>query len=787
MSAHPPWPGRWLRLARLGSILLVLSVSLGGVVYVGFHEACRGYARLQFERLAAQGAIIKGPVEMLLRVGVALEQFTGFTNLARALREADPALERIRIIDARGNLLFSEPPSRQPVEDRAPIFSNKRIEILEDARSFHVRLPLEDRFETVGHLELVLPREVVTQRVEQRFQPLFTLLGACILLQGVILYATQRLWLRRARRWLGLFLGVSFLGMALVTTLALADIYSEGLRQGTSSRAHSLARRLNEAARLGLTLADVRGLDTLLREYQRSNGDLGSLALIADERVLIHTDASQSGARRESARERFDYAIDLELTDGPWNTPVRLEVSAATGALHVRLWRSCRNFLLLFVSLGLLGLLLLNALTALPRPGARQVGFEHRAVARLRPLAFFGCFLEGLQLTFLSGYVESLGARQGLPPGSAALLTIAFWGTYALATLPTEHYARGAGLKRLLVAALGLSSVPVFLMALTGDLRLLLLLRCLSGLGQGVLAGATQAYLVAAFRPEHPPRGTSLLNPAQYGGLFCGTAIGALLATHLGSREVFLLGGACGLIALAYALTLLPPLEALEKPTTPLLRRASLVRVPSVARTWRAWAHHQATLFVGLPTMLIRGGAICFAVPLLLANKGYDPDRIGHLLALHALGVLLSNQLLTALPRGSGWTRRLLQGGMAGSGLGLLALGAVNALGAWVSPETLAALAVALLGLSQGLIHAPLEDYLVSVQDGVSAKRASLSLNRFIGALGKSLGPLLVSALLLVQPEPSQALGGLGVMALLLGACFSWTSRSPRGHEVRHV
>ncbi|MFL5346637.1 MAG: MFS transporter [Hyalangium sp.] len=798
MPAHPLRRGLWLRWIRLGSLMLVLTAALGGLAYVGLGEAYRGYARLQFERLAAQGAIIKGPVEMLLRVGVSLEQFTGFPNLARAMRDADPSLEEIRIIDARGHLLFSEPVARLSQEaggapaSRARFASpNRRFDVLDDGRSFRVSIPLEDRFHVVGHLELVSPRAAVFQRVTQRFQPIFTALGACILLLAIVLFATQRIWMRRARLWLGLCCGAGFLGMTLVMLLALVDIYSEGLQQGTSGLAHSLARRLNEAARIGLTRSDLRGLDTLLEDYQRSNADLGSLSLIADERVLIQTGASAASPLQEPTQARFEYAIDLELTDGPWNTPVRLEVDAATGALRGRLWRSCRNFLLLFIASGLLGALLLNALALLPRPGVRQQGFERRAVDRLRPLAFFGCFIEGLPLAFLPGYIGALGAQQGHSSGGPPLLAIAFCLSYAFALWPCELYARRMGLKRLLGAALLLSAIPVFSMALTEDLRLLLLLRCLSGLGQGALAGGLQAYLLAVFRPEHPPRGTSLLTSAHHGGLFSGAALGALLGAYLGPRQVFLLSGLAGLLALAYALVLLPPLPPRSRPTPPVLRRS---RPPSslsgLARAWKAPGFHGATLLVGIPTLLIRSGLLSFALPLVLTRRGYDLDRIGQLLAIYALGVMLSHHLLTVLPSGPGRPRRLLQAGMAGTGLGLLALGFVDslpALGSWLSEEALCALALGLLGLSHGLIHAPLERHLTRSQEGGGEERTSLALHRFISRLGQCLGPMLVSALLLIYPNRFQAFGWLGVMALLLGAGFTWASRRLHGHEVHHA
>ncbi|MET0402242.1 MAG: MFS transporter, partial [Cystobacter sp.] len=757
------------------------SLSLAGIVHVGLGEASRGYARLQFERLAAQGAILRTPVEMLLRVGGSLEQFTGFTHLARSLREADPTLARLRIIDERGRLLFSEPPApptEQPAPPHPPATPGKRFEVLEDAHSYRVLLPLEGRFGTAGRLELLVPQEAVATRVHERFQPVFAVLSVCLLLQALVLFATQRLWMRRARRWLGLTLGIGVLGMSFITLRALVDLYSEGLQQGTSSLAHSLARRLNEAARMGLTLSDLRGLDTLLEDYQRSNSDLGSLALLADDRVLVHTGALPDGQGRDSGKERFDYAIDLELTDGPWDTPVRLEVSAATGALPARLWGAVRNLLLLFGASALLGLLVLNALASQPRAGPRPRAFERHVVARLQPLAFFGPFLEGLLLAWFAGHVEALAHSRGAPGGGAALLAVTFFGAHALAHLRAERFFEKVWIKPLLSLSLGLSSAALVLMAFTEHPGLLLLLRGLAGLALGALAGGAQAYLLATFPPDATPRGTSLLTPAQHGGLFTGTVCGALLAAHLGSREVFLFAGLCGLIALGYTRLFLPPLAARDT-SVPLPRRSSVsMRMPGPARAWRRREHHVATLLVGMPTLMIRGGVLS-TLPLLWMSQGPDLDSIGQRLALYALGVLLSHHLVSALPPTGRLSRWLLPAGLGASALGLLALG--------LNPEDLSTPALGLLGLSHGLIHAPLEAHLVGAQDSIPGQRTSLTLNRLIGGLGQCLGPLLVSALLLVQEEPFRALGGLGVLALLSCAGFVWMNRPHSRNEVRHV
>jgi MFS family permease len=771
MSVHSLRHGRGLRRARLGALLLVLAASLGGVVALGLGEAWRGDARLQFERLAAQGAIIQGPVEMFLRVGVALEQFTGFTQLARTLREADPTLEAVRVLDAQGRLLFCEPPGPDlpaPAARRVPPLPHQRFAVTEDARAFRVSLPLSDRFGEVGRLELVMSRETVSQRVLQRFQPLFTLLGGGLLFLGAFVTGAQRLWMRRPRRGLGAAFGVGFLGLTLATALALADLYSDGLHQRTSSLAHSLARRLNEAARLGLTLSHLRGLDTLLEEYQRTNADLGSLALLADERVLVQVDA---GAGR-TGDERFEYTIDLELTEGPWNLPVRLEVDAAKGALQTRLWRTVPGFLFLFAASGLLGLLVLGALTPLPRRGAGSRVLEQRTVGRLQPLAFLGGFLEGLPFAFLPVAAEAL-----FPGGGATLLAVAVQGGCALALVSSERYARMGNPGRWLVVALGVSIAAFGLMAFTSDLRAWLVLRGLCGFGLGALAAGTRAYLLAALPAGAPPHRLARLTLARGGGLLAGTVLGALVAAHLGPSPVFLFAALCGLGALMYSRHWLPSLEARDRSSGSRAFRASLTPAPLAPGAWSPREHRQALLFVGLPSWLLRGGVLGLVLPLWFVSEGMDTDRIGQLLALVALGALLPH----ALPARLDGSRRLLQGGVLGTGLSLLVLAAFG------PSEPVRALALCLLGLSLGLLHVSLDHHFESQSAEDFRKHHPASIAPLLGALGQCVGPLLISAFWRSPADPLPVLGGLGIGVLLLGGAYSWMTRALPGREVRRA
>ncbi|WP_147476325.1 MFS transporter, partial [Corallococcus sp. AB032C] len=655
-----------------------------------------------------------------------------------------------------------------PAARRVPPLPHQRFAVTEDAHSFRVSLPLSDRFGEVGRLELVMSREAVSQRVLRRFQPLFTLLGGGLLFLGAFVSGAQRLWIRHPRRWLGAAFSLSFLGLTLATSLALADLYSDGLHQRTSSLAHSLARRLNEAARLGLTLSHLRGLDTLLEEYQRTNADLGSLALIADERVLVQVDA---GAGR-TGDERFEYTIDLELTEGPWNLPVRLEVGAAKGALQARLWRTVPGFLFLFAASSLLGLLVLGALAPLPRRGSGSRAVEQRTVGRLQPLAFLGGFLEGLPFAFLPVAAEAL-----LPGGGAALLAVVFQGACALALVPSERYARQGHIGRWLVVALGVSTAAFALMAFTSDLRAWLVLRGLCGFGLGALAAGTRAYLLAALPPGQPPRRMARLTMARGGGLLAGTVLGALVAAHLGPSPVFLFAALCGLGALAYSRHWLPPLEARDRSAGPRAFRASLTLPPLPPGAWSPREHRRALLFVGLPSWLSRGGVLGLVLPLWLVGAGQDTDRIGQLLALVALGALLPH----ALPARLDGSRRLLQGGVLGTGLSLLALATLGSL------EPVRALALCLLGMSLGLVHAPLDHHLESQPAESTRRRSWASITPLLGALGQCVGPLLVSAFWRPPADPLPVLGGLGVGVLLLGAAHSWMTRASPGREVRHA
>src|SRR5947209_15608091 len=61
--------------------ILVLVLSTGLLLYLGFSEARRGYPRLELDTLNAQGASVKSSLDSFLLAGLPLKQFPGFGPL----------------------------------------------------------------------------------------------------------------------------------------------------------------------------------------------------------------------------------------------------------------------------------------------------------------------------------------------------------------------------------------------------------------------------------------------------------------------------------------------------------------------------------------------------------------------------------------------------------------------------------------------------------------------------------------------------------------------------------
>ncbi len=147
----------------------------------------------------------------------------------------------------------------------------------------------------------------------------------------------------------------------------------------------------------------------------------------------------------------------------------------------------------------------------------------------------------------------------------------------------------------------------------------------------------------------------------------------------------------------------------------------------------------------------------------------------------YAAGVLLSSSYISRFVDKRGKIGGILFLGTLGSGLGLILIGLIGwnqVLGnqfSYLSTFWLIG-GMTTLGLAHGFIHAPIVTYITDCQAAQYLGKTSVaSLYRLLERTGYVMGPILVSALLVLNQESAFTISWLGVATIVSGFLFAFT------------
>lgn len=799
------------------SLMLVMGLSFSLLLFIGYSEVYRVYSSMQLDNICNQIEIQENAIEKLLLVGMPIE-FEGFRTQTEGFAAQSDLVYRAAI--ERENEIAEE--DNDAIALNCDLDHQKRFKKMAgnwmglltpnaDVKDYKLVTSLENKISTVGHLSSWVKSEVFTGQIQRLFQPI--LLGALLVVVFsplLIVLIQYQFFPRRSYIQQGLY-HLSFLAISVFILLKLMTLYTSGITQKSASLSESLRDRFAVAADLGFDLKkDFIGIEDLMAEYARKDGDISHIFVVNDQRIIYQsiTKAFQEAAvvpvshcaksnvnntvnntANNTANEEESYIIHcVDIDEGN-----QLEVWVPKSSIYIKLWSAARNFLVLFVASTLISNLFFNLLVAIqgsisgrkkPVAANTQPAAE---ISVIKPVYALGVLMETLSMAFLPAYLSEILSGTG---HAVSTVYSAYFICLSLILIPAGRYAEKHSIKGMILAGLVLSSLGLLGLGAAHTFLQVIALRCIAGAGQGLLLIGVQSYLLRIRSSRPSGDASSVIVMGFNVATISGMAIGALLVPTIGEQQIFLLGAVIGVLNVFYCVHFIR-----EPARLALAEGASVPKgtLREALQQFRDIDIAKAILLVGLPTKLLFAGVLIFFMPILLHESGYERELIGQIMVFYFVGVLLMTHLLS-VGRQAHWRRtRVLFVGTLGGGLALMFLGAqqwvfdrlINAQ-LWPSDAALFQIVwviagVTLLGVFHGLIHAPVIDHVASSRAAHQYGSASTVANyRFMERVGQIFGPPL-AALLLISTDNHTVIANLFYFGLaMLVASLLFVGLSPR-------
>ncbi|MFD1985670.1 MFS transporter [Mesorhizobium newzealandense] len=379
----------------------------------------------------------------------------------------------------------------------------------------------------------------------------------------------------------------------------------------------------------------------------------------------------------------------------------------------------------------------------------------------LRLALFLFAAADELPLSFMPLYTRA--AHNPFPWLSESVLISLPLAGYLLAIVLVSPFARPLahwlGPRRLLILAAAPTIAAHLWLYWATSVPEIVASRSILGVGYAFVTLACQDYVIDNTPRDERDRSLGMFSTVLFGGIFCGTALGGVLADRLGKANVFLLSATFVLISALLIFSLVA--DTASRRDGP---RAKASRPPLLASLRNR--HFAALVFgIAIPGNVCLQAFICYLVALTLDSLGASPADIGRTLMVNFLAIALVGPLAgRAAERGIPVTVVAFSGGIL-CGISLLAAAV------WPSQITIF-LAVLGSGIGSGMVRGAQVSLSMSIAE---TQLKHLGADPVLGALrtierfASIAGLLLVAA---VAGHYGYAMATATVAALALGGAM---------------
>ena len=246
-----------------------------------------------------------------------------------------------------------------------------------------------------------------------------------------------------------------------------------------------------------------------------------------------------------------------------------------------------------------------------------------QSLALIKPLFFLGVFIEGLYASFLPQYFDTITRGVGISTGSASFLFTVFFISYGLVLLPAANYCQKHGEKGPFIWSVVLIGFSSFLMAFYTNYYIIILLRLVAGLCQGILFIAVQSYILRVTPDSRKTQSIAIIIIQYNGGRIAGTAIGALAINYFDTFGVFVAGGIISFFLFAYVLKFIPKSEPqqIERPLSLDENDQKVSFLTGLKAVLKDIEYLKTSFLIGVNAKLVMIGVVCFALPLIMEKN----------------------------------------------------------------------------------------------------------------------------------------------------------------------
>jgi len=370
----------------------------------------------------------------------------------------------------------------------------------------------------------------------------------------------------------------------------------------------------------------------------------------------------------------------------------------------------------------------------------------------IRPALFLLVFSESLSLSFFPIFVQELyepiyGLSREMVIGLPISIFMLIW---ALSLPSAGGWSDRVGRRKSFLVGAVITTIGLVLTGLSQSLYDLLLWRCITAVGYGIVFITCQGYITDHTNAKNRTRGMAMFLAGFFSGSLCGAAIGGILANHIGYNLTFILSGLLSLAAAAFVARFIKEHKDQKKPEN--VRKAKFadyIKVLSIPR------FITLTLFAAVPAKIALTGFLYYTGPLYMSTLGTEQSSIGRIMMAYGIAMILFSPLIGKIAdKAKCYTLLIVTGGVLSS-LALMVLYFESSLiGVLIS--------MTLLGVAHAIGVPPQIALITEISKSNASEvgvGTAIGIFRLVERIGNVSGPIISGILITVYGYPGAFVG----------------------------